>query len=127
MFEKATKFKFRFNTSKGLLTTEDLWDLPLTNSNGLSLDNVAKDLNREIKESEVESFVEIKGNKNLILESKFEIVKHIIKVRLDNAEKSRQLVEKRRKNERLRQLIANKKDEELSGKSVEELEKMLED
>ena len=58
MFEKAARLKLRFDTSKGLVTVEDLFDLPLTVRNGgASLDNIAKGIARLIRETETESFV----------------------------------------------------------------------
>ena len=56
MFEKATQEKYRFETTKGLVNTEDLWDLPLVGGN-CCLDDIAKDLNRDVKENEEESFI----------------------------------------------------------------------
>ena len=41
LFEKASKMKLRFSTTKGVLSTEDLWDLSLE-----SLDRIAKNLKR---------------------------------------------------------------------------------
>jgi len=64
MFEKASRSKLRFMSTKGLLTVEDLWDIPLTSKNGVSLDDIAKSLHKQIKESEETSFVEEVSKKN---------------------------------------------------------------
>ena len=58
MFEKATRRKLRFTSAAGLLSTEDLWDLPLTSATGkANLDDIAKALNRRLKDAEEVSFV----------------------------------------------------------------------
>jgi len=58
LFETASKNKLRFSSIKGNLTTEDLWDLPLTSKSGrICLDNIAKQLYKELKDSTEESFV----------------------------------------------------------------------
>jgi len=57
IFEKATQEKFRYPSTKGLLTTEQLWELPLTAKSGFSLDDVAKAVNAELKAIDTESFV----------------------------------------------------------------------
>ena len=41
MFEQAARLKLRFETSRGLLSVEDLWDLPLTSARGASLERHA--------------------------------------------------------------------------------------
>ena len=125
MFEKATRLKLRFPSQKGFLTVEDLWDLPLTGK--VSLDNIAKQLNKEIKDSSEESFVIKKTEKNSILELKFELVKYIIKVKLseiETAEKAKVLKEKKQK---IMELIQEKENESLKSKSLEDLQKMLDD
>lgn len=124
MFEKASRLKLRFTTSKGDITVEDLWDLKLTSRNGFDLDSVAKNLNTAVKESGEESFVLKRNTKNAILDLKFEIVKHIIKVKMDEAEVAEKSAENKSKKETILGIIANKQNEELQGKSVEELTKM---
>ena len=123
-FEKASRLKLRFTTSKGDITVEDLWDLKLTSRNGFDLDTVAKSLNTAVKESGEESFVLKRNTKNAILDLKFEIVKHIIKVKMDEADVAEKSAENKSKKETILGIIANKQNEELQGKSVEELTAM---
>lgn len=126
MFEKASKLKLRFSTTRGAITTEDLWDLPLTSANGVSLDGIAKALNKQVKESEEESFVVAKSNKSSILELQFEIVKHIINVRLDENARRKDLAAAKAQKEKILSVIEAKQDEELLGKSLDELKKLAE-
>ena len=124
-FEKASRLKLRFNTNKGDITVEDLWDLKLESRNGFDLETVAQSLNRAVKESGEESFVKRRNAKNAVLELKFEIVKYIIKVKMDEAEVAEAKVENKAKKELILGIIANKQNEELQGKSVEELTAMV--
>ena len=73
MFEKASRLKLRFASTRGGLSVEDLWDLSLANLNGL-----AKGINKAIKASEEEDF--LKEAKKTDTEAKlaFEIVLHIL-------------------------------------------------
>ena len=128
MFEKASRIKLRFVTTKGGVTVEDLWDLPLISRKGnFSLDDLAKRLNKEVKENGEESFVVRRNTANTLLDLKFEIVKHIIKVRLDELEQKENAAAQRVKKQRILEIIAGKEDEELAGKSVDDLRKMVED
>jgi hypothetical protein len=127
MFEQASKQKFRFRTDKGMVTVEDLWDMPLTSNTKSSLDTIAKDLNKQLKESEEESFVVTRTNKNKTLDAKFEIVKHIIKVKLDEIQKNEEKEVKASKKEKLLNLIYEKENEELKSKSLDELKLMIND
>jgi hypothetical protein len=122
MFEKATRLKFRFETPGGHQSVEDLWDLPLQSTVGKpNLDAIARDLARKLKDTDTESFVETPNKADAILQLKFDVVKHIIDVKLAerDAEKTRR--ENKEKKEQVLALIADKQVEELKGKSVEEL------
>jgi len=122
MFEKASRLKLRFYTPVGNLTVEDLWDLPLSASQGrASLDDLAKQLNKAVKESGEESFVIQKSTEDEILLLKFEIVKHVIKVKLQEAKDNENAAIKRAQKDKIMAIIADKDDAELHGKSKEEL------
>ena len=123
MFEKASRLKVRFGTTKGDITVEDLWDLPLTNRNGFDLDNVAKALNKAVKDSGEESFVLKKNKANAVLELKFEIVKHIIDVKIAEADANEKKVETKAEKELYDSIIADKETEGLKEMSLKELKK----
>lgn len=103
MFEKASRMAVRFDSNKGLLTTEDLWKLPLS-----ALDAVAKTVNRDVKASEEESFVKPKAANNELAEFKLEVVKHIISVRLDEHEESQRAKANAERKQHLVNLLAQK-------------------
>lgn len=123
LFESASRLKLRFDSKVGQLSVEDLWDLPLTSNTKANLDAIAIDLNRQLQGTE-ESFVST-GTKNVVLELKFEIVKHIIGVRVaENQAKVDERAKAERK-EKLQEILAQKKNEGLAALSVEELEAEL--
>ncbi len=126
MFEQAVRQKLRFDTSRGMLSVEDLWDLPLTSQRGDNLNDIAKALNREMKAEADEDFVNPVSAPNDRLKLAFDIVKHIIDVRLTENLAVRSESERREKKARLLELIAQKQDESLAAKSVEELTAMVE-
>jgi hypothetical protein len=127
MFEQASKLKLRFKTNKGLVSTEDLWDMDLISDSTTSLDDIAKDLNKQLKECDEESFVIKKSNKNKTLGLKFDIVKHIIAVKLDEIKTNEEKAIKKSKKELLLNLMHEKENEELKSLSKDELEAMLND
>lgn len=119
MFEMAIRNKFRF-PFKGLISSEELYDLSVEN-----LDIIFKSLNSEIKKAKEESLLDIKTSEDKILQAKIEIVKYIVSIKLE--EKRIKENEKKNKEERQKilSIIANKQENELQNKSIEELEKML--
>ena len=127
MFEQASRLKLRFATRSGTLSYEDLWDLPLITdrANQLDLDEVAKKLSREMKDSQEESFVSVKRT-NEALELKFSMVKHVIKVRLEEKELRRARALASNEKEMLQEMLKKRKLDVLQELSVEEIEARLE-
>lgn len=119
LFIMATRQKFRF-PYKGVATVEDLWDL-----NVRELDTIFKALNSQKKQNDEESLLSTKSKEDTIFEAKIEIVKYIVATKLAEAERKQFLAEQREKKNRIAEILADKQDEELRGKSVEELKKML--
>lgn len=122
IFEVASREKLRFDTSKGFLTVENLWDLPLTSAVKVSLDAVARQVNAELKAVTEESFVVTTSNPaKASLETKLEIVKYIIQVRLAENEARLASVKKAAEKEKLLSILDQKQDAELQDLSKEEL------
>jgi len=127
MFEKAARAKIRFESSKGLLTVEDLWDLPLTSAKSANLDDLAKALYKQVKETAGEiSFVKPVEKDGGELQMKFEIVKHIIDVRVSERDAAAAATARREQKQNILALIAQKENEQLAGTSLEDLRKMAE-
>lgn len=125
MFEKASRLNLRFDTQAGNLTVEDLWDLPLISRRGESLDNMYKVLNREVKAGTEESLVTEQVATNTVLNLKFDIVKHVITVKLAEQTARQKEAETKAKKEQILAIIADKQDDELKGKGVDELKALL--
>ena len=119
MFETASRRKYRF-PFHGSIITEDLWDLSVQN-----LDLVFKALNAQVKQSSEESLLQTKNPASQQLETQIAIVKHIVSVKLAEAETRRLASENAQKKQRIMEIISSKQDEELHSKSIEELSKML--
>ena len=119
MFEKAIRGKMRF-PFRGMISVEDLWDLDVH-----ALDEIFKTLNALVKRSQEESLLAIKSEADEVLSTQIEIVKYIVSVKLEEADKALQARARYEKKQKLMELISNKQDEELSGKSIDELKSML--
>lgn len=128
IFEQASKQKIRFTSTKGQLTTEQLWDLPLTSRSGFDLDTVAKEVNRSLREVTEESFVSVRTNPaKSQYELMLEIVKYVISEKLREQEENKQRVERKAEREKLLRLLEEKQDESLRTLSTEEIRKRLEE
>ena len=126
IFEQATRQGLRFNTNRGMFSVEDLWTLPLTGNNGFNLDTLAIGLYKNNQDAvKIQSFVSQKSLTNPEDELRFEIIKHIIDVRLKEAEKAMQAKEQADKKQKILSVIYRKKDMALEEASMEELKKML--
>jgi len=122
IFEKATREKFRYPSVKGLLTTEQLWELPLTAKSGFSLDDVAKAVNAELKAIDTESFVATETNPaKATLETKLEVVKHVIAIRLAEDQAAKAAAAKKLEKEKLLAVLGRKQDAVLESLTEAEL------
>ena len=127
MFEKATREQYRFESTAGLLTPEDLWQLPLKHSRKVSLNDIAQSLYQRVKVTgELPDFVlNAVDPKIQELQDKLELVKYVIEVLKEEAIVARQARISRNQKELLTEILHEKKNDELKALSVEDLEKRL--
>jgi hypothetical protein len=125
IFEIASRKGLRFGTTKGAITTEDLWHLPLTSKNNVNLDDIARGYSRELKAQEEESFVTKPAQKDSTMELGFKIVKRVIEFKIAEREAAKLSVDKAKQRELLLSLIAKKKVEELGATDIAGLEEQL--
>jgi hypothetical protein len=125
LFLTASRSKFRFGSVAGLLTTEDLWDLPLTGK-GANLDDIARGLHKSLKDADGDvSFVKPTVKSTADIQMKFDIVKHVIDVKVSERDERKAAEEKAATKQRIMAKIAEKKDKALDDLSTDQLEAML--
>lgn len=124
LFEMATRQAWRFPSTKGHLTVEQVWQLPLQSRDGFDLDSVAKSINATVKQAAEESFV-TPAKADDTARNQLDLVRHIIAVKMaerDAAKASVLVAEQRRK---IVDALERAESKELEGKSPEELRAAL--
>lgn len=128
IFEQASILKLRFNTGKGVISTEELWDLPLQSKTGqLNLDDLARIISKTLRDDNVESFVAPATTTaaRRLDTLRLDILKHIINAKqAENASKL-DAAAKKAERERLTALLAKRQEAALEGLSEEELKRRI--
>ena len=122
IFEYALRTHMRFPGFRGNLQVEDLWEL-----SPRDLDQIFKGLKAELKAVSEESLLDVKSSADKVLEIKIAIVTRIVEVKLAEAEAIKSRAAKRARKQELLGLLADKQNEELKGKSSDELKKLIDE
>lgn len=122
MYKQASRQQLRFTTPKGVLTTEQMWDLSLPVL--VTLIKKQKEILKKTIDSDLDFLndTEVKDPEN---ELKFNILKDIYITLKKEKEAIRDEAQRKENNQKILNIIASKKETELQNKSVEELEAML--
>lgn len=122
IFKYAAKNKLTFTSTKGVLLTQDLFDLNVT-----QLDAIYKTLKQQEKAADEESLLEKKSSADEQLEVKIAIVTEIVQDKIAEQEAAKKRAEKAATKQKIAEVLEMKENEELMSKSADELRKMLED
>jgi hypothetical protein len=129
LFERATRLQIRYGTDIGALSVEDLWTLPLSSPSGMrtNLDDIARACNKQLKSGDDVSFVNPERKSDELTQLKFDVVYHIIQVRLDEAKKAAEEKERADKKQMLLGILAEKDVQSYREMSKEDLAKAIRD
>lgn len=119
-FKEASRQKLRIQTNRGLLSVEQLWDLSID-----ELDTLAVALEEEHKKSGKKSFLVKNTTKDKTAKLRFDVVLEVLNAKSDEAQATIEALEIKEHNKKIMGLILEKKDNQLKGKSLKELESML--
>ena len=126
IFEYAARNKLRFSSTRGGLTVEQLWDVPLRSTDDFNLDAIAKAANSVFKTVSEESFVETSRTPaHERLETALEVVKYVIAVRLGEETAAKTRAANRVEKEKLLAILSEKQAGKLSALSEKELQSRI--
>ena len=120
MFEQASRLKLRYKTNEGVHSTETLWDMELS-----TLDQAYQKLVKEVGNTENSLLQDHKVDPKTQL--KIDIIRYIVTTRMQEIDKVRARNERKRKQQDLMRILADKERVELQNKSTEDLRKMIEE
>lgn len=126
IFLQASRLKLRFPSNKGELTTEQLWDLPLSSKTGFDLDSVARAVYSQMNAVAGPGFVAVRSNPlKDKLELSLEIVKHVIATKMAENEVANKRAAAKAERDRLTAILADKQDADLRSLSADEIKRRL--
>ena len=126
IFEFATRNKLRFNSTRGTLSLEQLWDVPLRSRDGFDLDSIAKEANRALKALTEESFVSTERTPaHDKAETILELVKHVIAVKLAEEATAKKRATNSAEKARLLEILAEKQAGALSALTEKEIQEKI--
>ena len=124
LFVKATRNKFRFQSTVGELTVEQLWDLDLEHKTKPNLDNVYKNINKQIRDSQNDgdSYLTKQTKDNNELNEKLEIIKYIMDTKLLEKKEAISRKETTELYQKLLRIKADKTESELLNLTSEQID-----
>lgn len=121
MYKEATRLGLRFQTNKGLLSTEQLFSL--TQTDLASAIKASKKLLKKNDDDDL-GFLEDNSKVDKIEELRFNILKDVYLTKKTENEASRAEAEAKAHNAKIDELILRKRETQLAEMSIEELEKL---
>lgn len=127
LYKIAAQKRYRFETIRGPLDVEQLFQVPLKATDGFDLNTLAKKLNKRIADCKEDSFVDDDTVAPFVkdIENCLDIVKDVIATKQAEKKASLDRAKKALERKKILDAISAKQDEKISQASLEELEKQL--
>ena len=122
VYKQAAILGLRIQTTKGLLSVDQLWTLKLKDLSD-SLKALKKN-STKTSDSELD-FLEETTKVDVVSELAFEIMKDVYLTKREEANRVKEDVEVKAYNQKIIEIIARKQDQDLENKSLEELQALL--
>ena len=122
MYKEASRLGLRFQTEVGMLSSEQLWGLSQT-----KLSNAIKAVKKVLKKNDDDELSFLQDTIVVDTENqlRFDILKDVYLTKKKEADEIRVAAETKAYNQKILTFIAEKQEDSLKGKSIEELEALL--
>jgi S-adenosylmethionine:tRNA-ribosyltransferase-isomerase (queuine synthetase) len=120
IWKYACKNGLTFVTNKGTLIASDLFDLKVE-----ELDKIYASLKKQEDTQNTYTLMDSKKKENTDIEVKIALVKEVYEDKVAAKEAAEKAAQTRERNRKIADIIERKKDAELEGKTIEELEAMI--
>jgi len=124
IFAEATRRQFRYESHKGALSVEHLWELPLNDT----LDDVARRCKQELDATPQHSFITRENESDetqTVAKLKFDVVEYIINYKLKIEEKAKSRAENARKRQDILRALDDRDKKSLASKTKKQLKEEL--
>lgn len=122
MYKQAAKLKLRFLTNKGLVSVEQLFELSMTD-----IANAIKAVKKILKTTDDDELAFLESTRTVDVENqlRFNILKDVYLTKKEENEAARTAFENKEFNQKILAIIADKEEDSLKGKSIDELKSMI--
>ena len=122
MYKQASKLGLRFQTNRGVLSVEQLWQLTQTD-----LANAIKSVKKVLVKDNDDDLSFLESTKVVDVENqlRFDILKDVYLTKKKELEESRNAAEVKAYNQKILNLIAEKQEDKLKSMDIADLEKLL--
>ena len=124
IYKKGLQANLRFTTGAGILTTEQLFSCGIS-----TIIKLIKDTKKVlVKENDSElAFLEANDTVDVVNQLKFDILKDVYLTMREESKADLEAINKKEFKQKVLNIIANKKDDALINKSIDELEALIKD
>ncbi len=126
IFELASRKQLRFISNKGTISTEDLWNMPLTSKNGFDLDTIGAQVLADLDDLKSRSLVNTAPHPRAPeLDLKLALLKHVIAFKQEANAAALAKAKKTEERNKLIDLLGKKQDAALDALSEDEIKAKL--